>query len=336
VQEFHIHTVRRQEELASRLLEMAVELHPSLSVQSVKGDGNCLYRSISVCIHGNDDLHEHIRIEILDEVQRRVEFYKGFKPDINAWIENQRKLGSWGEDLSLHAAANVYGPIAVFRKHSDQKPTMFVPNRECLQELPITAIEFDETHGRGCEHYSPLLLTATSTSPSTSSAISALVSDESTQKPPKLRRMNGIENLDERFDRIFTPNGSLRDDPAPTPVALAQTAPSPLPCTNGVVSPAATAASPTSAATAAPPPERSEGSFGAKFDVTRDVLGNLIKGDELLYCRKCESPAQVNKQRMSKKASAYIVCNACNTKSAQLHKAFGTWPTNAVWHMANK
>lgn len=295
---------------------MAVELYPSLSIRSVKGDGNCLYRSIAVCMHGNEDKHDVIRTEILDEVERAVEFYRSFNTDINTWIDNQRKLGSWGEDLSLHAAANIYGPMAVFRKLSDQKPTLFVPTRECLQGLPIAALQFDETHGRGSEHYSPMLPTSTCTSPSTSSA---LVSDESTQKPPKLRRMNGSEHLDERFDRIFTPNGSFRDDPVPSP---AQTATSPLPCTNGPVSPAATADPPaaTPAATAAPPPARSEGSFGRKSDVTRDVLTNLIAGDELLQCRKCSSPVQKNKFRISGKKKRAPMLSAANATA----KAFSS------------
>ena len=37
----------------------------NIKLNDVKGDGNCLYRSIARFVYGNEDLHQHVRFQYM-------------------------------------------------------------------------------------------------------------------------------------------------------------------------------------------------------------------------------------------------------------------------------
>lgn len=47
-----------------------------------------------------------------------------------------------------------------------------------------------------------------------------------------------------------------------------------------------------------------------------------------VFCSYCGSQAALHKARLTAKGSGRWQCNLCNTRLVQLHRGFGTWPTN--------
>ena len=131
-------------------------MRPQLSIKSVKGDGNCLPRSISELM-GMD--HADVRMCIVAEVLNNPTEYQCFEQDINQWAADMEKDGAWADGLAVKAASNCLNvPIVVFRKRNpDQPPSAFLPPIvDDTPDLDPMCVELDEP-AEGCEHYNPLV-----------------------------------------------------------------------------------------------------------------------------------------------------------------------------------
>ena len=130
---------------------------PNLVVDSVKGDGNCLFRSLAKQAGGEEE-HEALRTAIVAEVDGNADEYVPFltRP-LNQWCQEMIE-GAWGDGICLRAARKVLDlPIVVFRKGMDQDPTVFLPpntNEEKLSK-PLY-VELDDA-SENAAHYDPLI-----------------------------------------------------------------------------------------------------------------------------------------------------------------------------------
>lgn len=156
----HNETIKQVGTFFVMLTNQAIEARPHLTTKSVKGDGNCLFRSLGYQI-GDEDNFEAIRLTIvstvLDNPDEYVGFFPGGHPELQEWGSTML-AGAWGDGICLRSvprALNV--TVAVFRKATDQPPTVFVPPDATPSTLsPPIYLELDETYA-AAEHYSPLV-----------------------------------------------------------------------------------------------------------------------------------------------------------------------------------
>ena len=71
-----------------------------LKVIPMKGDGNCLFRSIADQVEGNQERYAFYRAEAVKAIQENKEYYKMFMDDetedIDEYIEDMSKDATWG------------------------------------------------------------------------------------------------------------------------------------------------------------------------------------------------------------------------------------------------
>jgi len=157
--------------MEQKVIDFAVKMRGQQMIKSVKGDGNCFFRSIGELMSMD---HADVRQCAVAEVVNNHEQYSGFVGDVKVWGGDMIQLGTWADGIVVKATANCLNvPIVVFRKQNpEQAPTAFLPPafddepdwRHSVHSLPAhkepLCVELDEP-GAGAEHYNPLVKRAT-------------------------------------------------------------------------------------------------------------------------------------------------------------------------------
>lgn len=80
-----------------------------LRLVRVAGDGNCLFRSVSHQMYGDDSHHELVRNRGLDYMQLERAFFEPYvAQDFETYIREKREVGSWGDEPELQALCELY------------------------------------------------------------------------------------------------------------------------------------------------------------------------------------------------------------------------------------
>ena len=81
-----------------------------LQEKTIKGDGNCQFRSLSDQLFGTPDRHVEVRRMVIAQLMRNTDDYSVFVPDdYSDYVRKMSKDGEWGDHLTLQAASDVYG-----------------------------------------------------------------------------------------------------------------------------------------------------------------------------------------------------------------------------------
>lgn len=75
-----------------------------LRVEVVEGDGNCVFRSLSDQLHGDDSAHVELRAAIVLFEKEQHEHFSHFVEDDESWddyIERMAQDGEWGGELRI-------------------------------------------------------------------------------------------------------------------------------------------------------------------------------------------------------------------------------------------
>ena len=91
-------------------------------MESVIGDGNCLFRSLSFLLCGDQGMHTKAREEIVHFIKENKHKFQPYLMQgiIDAHITNMFKLGTWGTQVEIIAAATLYQiPIYVASTSQD-------------------------------------------------------------------------------------------------------------------------------------------------------------------------------------------------------------------------
>ncbi|XP_024004427.1 OTU domain-containing protein DDB_G0284757 [Eutrema salsugineum] len=107
----------------------------------VKSDGNCQFRALADQLYNTSDLHKQVRQEIVKQLKSRPKLYKGLvgKTDFSEYVKNMSNDSVWGDEVTLKAAADVYGvKILLITSLKDVPFTVVVPRfififRYCLE-----------------------------------------------------------------------------------------------------------------------------------------------------------------------------------------------------------
>ena len=88
--------------------------HAQVTIHAVKGDGNCLFRALSLAFTGTQQQHDIIRNYIVNHtlhVNLRTpmeRLFTGSNRNYNKHLHEMQKIGEWGTDLEIIAAAHLF------------------------------------------------------------------------------------------------------------------------------------------------------------------------------------------------------------------------------------
>lgn len=89
----------------------ALERH-GLRIHPIDGDGNCLFRSVSHQVYGDDRHHAVVRAMCMDYMEGEKEYFEPYVVgDMAAflrYLNYKRRAGVWGDDPELQAMCELY------------------------------------------------------------------------------------------------------------------------------------------------------------------------------------------------------------------------------------
>lgn len=89
-----------------------------LKLYPARGDGNCLFRSVSCQVYGDETWHDRVREECMDYMAKDVEHFASFVDgDYNEYIRTKRQSGTFGDNPEIQAIAELYNrPVIIYVK----------------------------------------------------------------------------------------------------------------------------------------------------------------------------------------------------------------------------
>ncbi|XP_059216171.1 OTU domain-containing protein 5 isoform X1 [Stomoxys calcitrans] len=101
---------RKDEQFAKCMADRGYILKP------VEEDGACLFRSISLQIYGDEEMHDVIRQHTMDYIYKNREYFSHFvTEDINNYIKRKRRKESHGNHIEIQAMSEIYNrPVEVY------------------------------------------------------------------------------------------------------------------------------------------------------------------------------------------------------------------------------
>lgn len=77
----------------------------------MEDDGNCQFRALSQELYGSQRYHQSVRSRVLQHLRRHEADYGAFFEggEFQKYISNMTKSGTWGDELTIRAAAEAFG-----------------------------------------------------------------------------------------------------------------------------------------------------------------------------------------------------------------------------------
>ncbi|XP_022765403.1 OTU domain-containing protein DDB_G0284757-like isoform X2 [Durio zibethinus] len=107
---------------------------------TVQGDGNCQFRSLSDQLYRSQDHHSSVREQVVSQLKSNPELYRGYVPmAYGDYLKKMNKNGEWGDHVALQAAADLYGvKIFVLTSFKDTCYIEILPrNQKSQRKLPV-------------------------------------------------------------------------------------------------------------------------------------------------------------------------------------------------------
>ncbi|KAF8072771.1 OTU9 [Scenedesmus sp. PABB004] len=83
----------------------------ALQERPVVGDGACQFRAIADQLFGRQELHGEVRARVVAQLRAAPELYRDYVPDADyaSYVRAAAKPGTWGDHVTLQAAADAFG-----------------------------------------------------------------------------------------------------------------------------------------------------------------------------------------------------------------------------------
>lgn len=94
----------------AKTVEKRISRH-GLQQLDMPDDGNCLFRSLSTQLHGHSDKHLEIRNKIafyMESEKENLLVHFDSMEQLTKYIEDMKKVGTWGDELTLLCAAEKF------------------------------------------------------------------------------------------------------------------------------------------------------------------------------------------------------------------------------------
>ena len=95
-----------KERLSARLARLGIEKKPQM------GDGNCQFRSLATQLFNEPELHMLVRHVVTEHIARHSSIFECLfdgADEFVAYVEGMKQSGTWGDELTLRAAADSFG-----------------------------------------------------------------------------------------------------------------------------------------------------------------------------------------------------------------------------------
>jgi OTU domain-containing protein 5 len=83
-----------------------------LEVVRMAGDGNCLFRAVSLQVYGDPNWHSEVRARCMDYIARERDhfgsFVAGENEDFDSYVARKRQDGCFGNNTEIQAVAEIY------------------------------------------------------------------------------------------------------------------------------------------------------------------------------------------------------------------------------------
>ena len=110
-------------------------------IHPIKGDGNCLFRALWYLILGTEDVHQQVRLMLVDYITCNPEVFSNYCSPSRTLDEHTARMRYetvWGTDLEIRVAATYFQlPIYVCTQRSGTLTYFW----ECFQPLPSHTLQ---------------------------------------------------------------------------------------------------------------------------------------------------------------------------------------------------
>ena len=146
----------------SRFIHLLRTQHkPPLDMVEMDGDGNCLFRAISLSVYGDATMHSQVRRSCMDFMDREADHFRSFvaDEDFDEYIARKRLDGMHGNHTEIQAMSELYNrSIEVFVPKNGIEPINIFHSEYKSADAPIRLAYTDSNHYNAV--IDPLLPTA--------------------------------------------------------------------------------------------------------------------------------------------------------------------------------
>ncbi|KAG2433740.1 hypothetical protein HXX76_008103 [Chlamydomonas incerta] len=109
-----------------RRLQDTLRLY-ELTERQVAGDGNCQFRALSDQLYDNPEHHAEVRRAVVAVLRQRAAAYSCYVAgDYGAFVDSMARSGTWGDHLTLQAAADTFGVRIVVVTSYEHSPVITI------------------------------------------------------------------------------------------------------------------------------------------------------------------------------------------------------------------
>lgn len=120
-----------------------------LEIREQDGDGNCLFRAISLQVYGDPSMHGDVRKQCMDFMERDKEHFSQFVTGepFNQYLERKRQDGVHGNNPEIQAISELFNrPIEVFCPENGAAPLNIFHAEYKTDDTPIRLSYHDGNH----------------------------------------------------------------------------------------------------------------------------------------------------------------------------------------------
>lgn len=145
---------KKRELILKRFIEVSSK--KGFNLKLIEGDGNCLYRSFSHQLYGQEEFYPIVKNVILDYLEIEKDFFCKFVCgySFEDYINMKRLDGVWGDDLEIQAFSEIYN-AQIFIYTDDKEMTLLKRFNDDSSEIRKIKINISY-HGK--EHYNSLII----------------------------------------------------------------------------------------------------------------------------------------------------------------------------------
>jgi OTU-like cysteine protease len=119
-----------------------------LEIRRQEGDGNCLFRAVSLQVYGDPNMHMDVRIQCLDHMAKDEEHFSQFveDEDFSNYIQRKRREGVHGNSPEIQAISELFNrPVEVFTPENGAIPLNIFQSDYKTSDVPIR-LSYHENH----------------------------------------------------------------------------------------------------------------------------------------------------------------------------------------------
>ncbi|GLC45796.1 hypothetical protein PLESTB_001155200 [Pleodorina starrii] len=95
--------------------------------REVQGDGNCQFRALSDQLYGSPEHHAAVRAAVVAVLRQRASSYSCYVPEeYGKYCSSMAKSGTWGDHVTLQAAADHYGLRITVVTSFGESPVIYI------------------------------------------------------------------------------------------------------------------------------------------------------------------------------------------------------------------